>query len=394
MQARHWVVFGACLTQFTVIGLLFSYGLFFKVFEAEFGWSRTLLSACSAVSFLVMGVLAVAAGRLNDRFGPRRVLAVTGTLYGVGFVLMSQVTAPWQLLAIFATFIGLGLSTHDVVTLSTVARWFAAKRGIMSGVVKVGTAAGQVVVPLVAAFLIVATGWRNALVVMGVSAALLLLVAAMSMRMPPLRRGQGSLGEIGGDSYDTARRSPVFRSLCAIQFLFFPSLVTVPTHIAVHGMDLGMTAGRAAGLLSVIGAASVAGRLVVGHLVDRIGGRNAMAICLACLIASVASLTLTAAPGPLYAVMAVYGFAHGGLFTVVSPTVAGYFGMKAHGQIFGTVLFFGTIGGSIAPILAGYVFDTTASYLYAFAGLGVMAAAALALSMRLPEAAGAQPEIS
>lgn len=384
MQARYLVVFGACLTQFTVIGLLFSYGLFFKVFETEFGWSRTLLSACSAVSFLVMGILAVAGGRLNDRYGPRRVLAVAGTFYGLGFVLMSQISAPWHLLAIFATFVGLGLSTHDVVTLSTVARWFTGKRGIMSGVVKVGTAAGQVFVPLIAAFLIVATSWQNALIILGGGAIALLLIAAYSMRSPPLRTGISGPGEEAGATYEQAKRSAVFRRLCAIQFLFFPALVTVPTHIAVHGMDLGMTAARAAGLLSVIGAASVAGRLVVGHLVDRIGGRNALAICLGCLIAGLVALTVTTTTGLLYVVMAIYGFAHGGLFTVVSPTVAGYFGMKAHGAIFGTILFFGTIGGAVAPIAAGYVFDTSASYFAAFVGLAAMALVALALTAGLP----------
>ncbi|MGB0507869.1 MAG: hypothetical protein ACPGGK_16910, partial [Pikeienuella sp.] len=44
----------ACLTQFTVIGLLFSYGLLIKEFETEFGWSRTLLSASTSIAFLMM----------------------------------------------------------------------------------------------------------------------------------------------------------------------------------------------------------------------------------------------------------------------------------------------------------------------------------------------------
>ena len=53
MRAR--VVFGACLTQFTIIGLLISYGLFFKSFEAEFGWSRTAISASTSIAFFSWG---------------------------------------------------------------------------------------------------------------------------------------------------------------------------------------------------------------------------------------------------------------------------------------------------------------------------------------------------
>ena len=75
--------------------------------------------------------------------------------------------------------------------------------------------------------------------------------------------------------------------------------------------------------------------------------------------------------------MVVYGFAHGGLFTVMSPVVAEYFGLRAHGTLFGSIIFFGTISGSVAPILAGYIFDTMGSYVVAFLMLGVMVFAAL-----------------
>ena len=167
LDKRYLIVLGACLTQFTVIGLLFSYGLFFKIFEVEFGWSRTLLSSCMSVAFIVMGVLAFFGGRLSDRYGPRLVLAVAGTLCGMGYALLSQVTQPWQLFAIFGLFIGVGMATHDVVTLSTIAREFRRRRGIMTGVVKVGTAAGQMTVPPIAAFLIAIYDWRLALIDFG-----------------------------------------------------------------------------------------------------------------------------------------------------------------------------------------------------------------------------------
>ena len=136
LDKRYLIVLGACLTQFTIIGLLFSYGLFFKALETEFGWSRTLLSGCTSIAFLVMGSLAFFGGRLNDRYGPRAVLAVAGTLCGLGYAFLSQVSQPWQLFVIFGLFIGVGMSSHDVVTLSTIARWFQQRRGIMTGVVK------------------------------------------------------------------------------------------------------------------------------------------------------------------------------------------------------------------------------------------------------------------
>ena len=62
MDPRYPVVFGACLTQFTIVGLMFSFGLFFDIFEEQLGWSRTILSGSTSLAFLVMGLLAYFGG--------------------------------------------------------------------------------------------------------------------------------------------------------------------------------------------------------------------------------------------------------------------------------------------------------------------------------------------
>lgn len=381
---RYPIVLGACLTQFMVIGLLFSYGLFFKTFEAEFGWSRTLLSSCTSFSFLVMGVLAVFGGRLSDRFGPRLVLAITGTLTGLGYILLSTVTQPWQLFAYFGLLIGIGMSTHDVVTLSIIARWYDQKRGIMTAVVKVGTAAGQFILPPVAAFLMVAYGWQSALVIIGVLAIGVLLFAAMLVKNPSESDVSNTPVTTAGYGFGEARRSSVFWILCLIQFLFFPSVITIPLHIVVHGMDLGMTAVLAAALLSVMAASSIVGRLTMGFFFDRIGGKGALVLCFIPLIASLIAFLFIAEPGYLYAAVVVYGFAHGGFFTVVSPIVAEYFGLRSHGTLFGFIIFVGTIGGVTGPILAGRIFDSTGSYFLAFSSLAGLAVIGLLLVALLP----------
>ena len=384
MDPRYPVVFGACVTQFTIVGLLFSIGLFFNVLEDEFGWSRTLLSGSTSLAVLVMGMLAFFGGRLSDRYGPTAVLGTTGLLYGIGFGLISVIDEPWQLVALFGIFIGLGLSTHDVVTLSTIARWFERRRGTMTGVVKVGTAAGQMALPPLTALLMVGLGWRNAVLVLGVAAAVLLSAAALSMKHPPGSRPPGTRSGAGAPELAEVRRSRAFWTLCATQFLFFPSLVTVPLHVAVHGMDLGMTHTTAATLLTVIGGASIAGRLTIGASVDRIGGRNAYILCFVPLLIGLLALLAVETPWLLFPAVAVYGFAHGGLFTVVSPAVAELFGTRAHGAIFGGILFFGTIGAAVGPIAAGRIFDETGSYAWAFTGLAAMGALGLVLAISLP----------
>jgi nitrate/nitrite transporter NarK len=150
-------------------------------------------------------------------------------------------------------------------------------------------------------------------------------------------------------------------------------------------MDLGLSTSQAAVLLSFVGGASVAGRLVLGALVDRIGCRNALSLCLLILMFALGAYAVTSTTQLLFVVTAVYGFAHGALFVVVSPTVAYYFGMKAHGAIFGSVLFMGTFGSPIGPIAAGASFDLLGSYLPAFIALALFAALALVLARSLPK---------
>lgn len=386
IDPRYAVVFGACLTQFMVIGLLFAYSLFFKTFEDEFGWSRTTLSAAASLAFLMMGVMAAGLGYLGDRFGPKPVLAFTGVMHGLGFALISQVSEPWHLFLIFGVFIGLGMSTHDVVTLSTVARWFDKRRGMMTGVVKSGTAAGQMLLPLVAAFLMASLGWRDATMILGLGAAVSLLIGALLMKTPPLAARGTSDAPAKGDGLASVMKSRVFWTLCAIQFLFLPSLTTVPLHLPVHGMDLGMSTTRAATLLSVIAAASVVGRLAIGAFADRIGGKRGLILCFLPLIVALVALLAIDQPWLLFVAALAYGFGHGGLFTIIAPTIAEFFGTRAVGAIFGAVLFFGTIGGAIGPILAGRIFDTTGSYTPAFMTLAGMATLGLVLVLSLPRA--------
>lgn len=395
---RYGVAAAAFVIQGVIIGSMFAYGVFFKSLEMELGWSRTLLSASTSVSFIVMGTLAMLGGRLNDRFGPRWVMSVSGVCFGLGYGLMYYMDTPWQLFVCYGLLVGVGLSTHDVVTLSTVARWFDARRGLMTGVVKVGTACGQMVIPLSATALIAWFDWRTACAVLGASAAIILVLAAQFMRQKPNgvhqshRASAHAVMAPRGLSLSNARRTRAFWTLCAIQFTFMPSLVTVPLHITVHGMDLGLKAASAASLLSVIGGSSIAGRLLIGTTVDRFGGRPALALCLGALFVSLICLRLADLPWMLFGFAAIYGFAHGGLFTVASPTVAELFGTAAHGAIFGVILFFGTIGAAIGPLYAGWIFDTSGSYNLAFNTLAILALIGLFLVASLRPVPGPEHE--
>ena len=101
-----------------------SFGIFFTPLSADFGWNRAVTSGAFSLSMFIYGILGIIVGALNDRFGPRVVLTFCGILLGLGYLLMSQISALWQLYLLLGVIIGTGMSGVWVPLLSTVAKWF------------------------------------------------------------------------------------------------------------------------------------------------------------------------------------------------------------------------------------------------------------------------------
>ncbi len=385
------IVASGFIIQAVAIGAMFTYGVFFKEFQIEFGWSRATVSGASSLAFLVMGAAGILAGRLNDRIGPKRLIVVSGISMGLGYLLMSRLQAPWQLYLLYGVLVGIGFSTHDVITLSTVARWFAKRRGMMSGIVKVGTGSGQLLVPLIATALIAAYGWRNAYLIIGAAVLVILVAVAQVLRRDP--QALGLLPDGGGhDPHDNvigarkpgvsmraAARMREFWTICVAEFTIFFCLLTMIVHIVPYATDQGLSAWAAAGVLATIGGVSMLGRAAMGVTNDRIGGKHSLIICFIILLGGLIWLQVAREAWMLFLFAPIYGFAHGGFFTVISPTVAELFGTDSHGLLFGVVLASGTVGGAIGQWLAGSTFEVTGSYQLVFLILTGLAVAGLIL---------------
>ena len=395
MSARYFygynIVGASFVIQAMSIGAMFTYGVFFKEFQADFGWSRATISVGSSLGFLVMGAAGILAGRLSDRIGPKAIMVASGISLGLGFMFMSRLQATWQLYLLYGVLVGIGLSTHDVITLSTVARWFVKRRGMMTGIVKVGTGTGQVLVPPFAVAIIAVYGWRNAYLILGTLALVILVAAAQLLRRDPQSIGRlpdggsdepgdtGS-GPLGRDmSFSVAVRKRQFWTLCIAEFVAFFCIFTIILHIVPHATDLGLSLATAVAVQSTFGGVSMLGRFVMGVAIDRIGGKRSLIICFILLIISLVWLQMAKNAWMLFFFAIIYGFAHGGFFTLMSPMVAEFFGTGSHGVLFGMVLFSGTIGGSVGPLLAGHIFDVTGSYQAAFITLTALAFIGLVL---------------
>ena len=273
---------------------------------------------------------------------------------------------------------------------STVARWFISRRSLMTGIVKVGTGAGQFTLPLLASVLIANFGWRNAYVIIGLAAMVSLVAIAQLLKRDPSQIAPpATLKEPGptpddqafhgGLSLEQAVRTVQFWTICIINLTLVFCLMSIMVHIVPHACDVGVAAPKAAGVLAAIGAVSMLGRFVAGMAIDRIGSKKVMMLCFFLLICGLLWLQTADALWMLLLFAGVYGIAHGGFFTAISPLVAEFFGITSHGALLGIVICFGAIGGAAGPIIAGYIFDITESYRLYFCLISLLGAADLGL---------------
>ncbi|WP_319525996.1 MFS transporter [uncultured Desulfosarcina sp.] len=376
------------------VGTYIAFGVFFNPLMEAFGWSRAAISGAASTAFFSMGVFGILVGRLNDRFGPRPILTVTALLMGLGCALMARLSTLWELYLYYGIIFGMGLSAIDVIALTTVARWFTHRRGFMTGIVKVGTGAGQFVIPLAASGLILIYGWRWSFVFIGGGVALVLVTIAQWIRRDPRAAGLTILPEDGNPAgasilptsslaLGKSLKTVQFWTICLANLLLVFCLMIVMLHIVPHARDLGLAPIRAAGVLSTIGAVSMLGRFVGGMVIDRRGSKTVMTACFFLLLFGLIWLQFAHHPWMLYLFAVVYGLAHGGFFTAISPLVAEWFGIGSHGTLFGIVVFFGTAGGSFGPLIAGHLFDHCGSYQSTFRLITVMAMIAWGLLFSL-----------
>ncbi len=395
---------------FVVYGLQFSFGEFRLAATEDEGWSQTTLSAVFAVYIALYSALSAAAGWATDRFGPRRTVALGSVVLcagWAGWALSPSLAVSALALAVVAP---IGMSCSWVPVNATAVRWFVRRRGLATAVVTAGGSAGNIVAPPVAAALIGAIGWRQALLVLSAIGLVLLLgAAAMLVRDPesvglapdgdpppddePSPGGTGpipaGLGEPPLEQAMTraeAARTPTFWLLWAMYSVTFVVVFVPFVHGTAYAVDLGVPRLTAATVISAIGIGGLTGRLLVGSVSDRWDRRWAVRFALALQVVAFAGLAMADGLALLYPAAAAFGFGYGGAVAVFPALVGDYFGRRHAGAIVG--LMFASAGtlAAVGPYVAALLFDAFGSYRAAFAVAAVLNGVATVLSLRLPPA--------
>jgi MFS family permease len=404
---RAWLV--AAITFVTLIAAAAfrsTTSIMFEPLESEFGWNRSLTSTAVSVNLVVYGITAPFAATLMERFSIRRVAVAALALVSLGTGLTVFLTEGWQLILYWGIFVGLGTGCLALVFGSLVAnRWFAKKRGLVTGIFSAAYATGQLIFLPMLAGVVMHSGWRYASIVIAVFAAAIIPFFFIGFKNSPAEAG---VLPFGGESAEpqgkaapktaaaTIRvlfesiRSPAFWVLAGTFFVCgWTTNGLIGAHFIPAAHDHGMPMGTAAGLLALVGIFDFVGTILSGWLTDRVNP-----IWLLMFYYGLRGLALFTVPfvlGPTVELPLMFFVIFYGLdwIATVPPTIElcrKYFGLNRSPSVYGWVFASHMVGAAIAAAFAGAIREVQGSYFVAWitaAVLCLLAAGSVLLLKRI-----------
>lgn len=388
-------------------------GVLMVPLEHEFGWTRATISLAVSVNLVLYGLIGPFAAAMMDRFGVRRTMLVGLACLALGMGLTPLMTASWQLVALWGLVVGSGSGVIALVLGATVVnRWFAARRGLVMGILTASTATGQLVFLPVLAWLATAHGWRASALLAAGFAVVVTPLVALVIRDFPSDKGLLPYGGTAADALPAARTdNPARATIAALReglrdrdfwilagTFFICGLSTnglIGTHLIPACVDHGIPEVAAAGLLATMGVFDLFGTTISGWLSDRWDSRKLLA-----WYYGLRGLSLFWLPHALQGPqVARWGFAvFYGLdwIATVPPTVrltGDRFGAARVGVMFGWIVAAHQLGAAAAAFAAGVTRTQFGDYAPAFwaAGALCLLAAALVFGVSMPGAALRRP---
>ncbi|WP_193180230.1 MFS transporter [Nisaea sediminum] len=380
-----------------------TFSVFVDPISADLGISSTEIASAYGTATLFAALCLPFAGRLVDRFGPRRMAGAIVFCLGLACLFFgAAANVIWLAFGYgFLRFFGQGALMLTSANLTS--RWFAKKRGTAMGLMALGFGASIAVHPPLAQFLIDTVGWREAWTFLGLLTWVQMLPAIWLLVIDsPEEKGLRPDGEsrprpvagstetkeddIPGLTLSEALRTSTFHLI----WFSMASIAMLVTSLHFYQVKIftaqGLDPKVAAWVFPITACTMVAMMPLVGRLLDRLKTRYALSLAL--LVQASALLMVTQVSD---VPTAIFHAALFGLNNACSMTLFGYiwprfFGRRHLGSIQGTGQMIMVVGASIGPLPIGYAFDTFGSPTLMIQGLALYpaACAVLALFIRTP----------
>ena len=373
------------LTVGMLPGLFYSMGVFMPAWEAEFGWSRGDMSFSLTLATVSMFLFGTVAGRIGDRFGAANVGPLSLFAYGIILTLLPLLISDvWHLWTGYIVLAIVGVPSSAIIMIRPITAAFDARRGIAMGIALTGAGIAGFWVPQLVGYLIELRGWRTAMMALG---------ALPCLAAPFVWLGFRGTGE-AAVRRNAAEHGIEFRAALRMRQFWILSLMAIGMSLGVGGLlvhfvplltDLGADSVRAAEIASLLGLASVCGRIGVGLLLDRF---SATLVAVATLLVAASGALLLYMFGLSFAPLAVMliGLAAGAEVDLIAYLCSRHFGVRSYGAIYGWQYSVFVLGYGFSPFLVGLMRDSLGNYDLALlvSATAIVSAGILAPFMRVP----------
>ncbi|GAU93060.1 hypothetical protein RvY_05051 [Ramazzottius varieornatus] len=369
------VVFAVFMISVIVDGLTYSFGELYPVFREKFGGHPVLTSMVLSILVGVTYGCGPVASWLCEKLG-LRVVAVAGSIMAaLGCLLSLAATEIWHIAICYGALTGLGFGFMYLSAIVSVSSWFEEHRALATSIAVCGSGVGTFIFAPITTFLLEYYGFYGCLFFM---AAIVLngAVFGMLLRPPPSRHHhQKTIKEkLLQSEMEAAHKrlrrwirdeidwelltNGTFLLYCTSSFLGGVSCYVPYMYLsdrAVH--ETGMVRQHASFLISIVGIASIVGRLSAGILSNQKIADNLILYSLSCLVAGLATaFSVHAASYVAYAFYAaIFGFTGGVIIALQSVVLADIVGVDRISSAFGALLFVQGISVFVGPPLAGYL---------------------------------------
>ncbi|MBT3916035.1 MAG: MFS transporter [Rhodospirillaceae bacterium] len=369
-EAYGWVMVFITFTLSAIsFGVLSSVGVFLKVLEAEFGWSRASLSFGYSAITLATAATGIFWGFLADRYGTRRFVLFGAIVLGFPLLLLSTMDSIVEFYFYYFLFGAFGHATVTGLLYANVGLWFTRNIGLAIGLSVAGGAVGQGTVPVIVRYLINQHDWQTAYWTLGIAYIILAIPIALFVRDSPRRQSAQSHEaprQRDGTAFPLSPMVVVAWIATAVVFCCIAMAVPI-VHLVPLLTDKGMSPNSAVTVFFVLMITGAFGRVLGGKLADHIGALQSY-ICMSVLQTAVIFLFPHVQNTILiYALAMTFGLAFSGVMASFLVCVrmmipAGFLarGMSVVGAT-------GWIGMGLGGWQGGIAFDMTGDYVWSFA---------------------------
>ncbi|MCZ8131743.1 MAG: MFS transporter [Steroidobacteraceae bacterium] len=354
-------------------------GFFMGPIHQEFGWSFGQISLAVTIMGATAALLAPLYGWLADRYGVRPVALVSLAIYGLIFA--SFALKPGSLAGFYAFWFVLGLiaiGSTPVTWTRGVNLWFFRSRGLALGLTLAGTSLAAIVLPTLTVWSIGEFGWRLTFPVLALLPLLVALPVGIAFfrepkpeEMPPeiaqirafrSAHAGADYSRLPGLTLAEAMRTRQFWLIFGTIGLFALAYGGVHVHLAQMVQGKGYTAAQAAGLVGILGLATLAGRIIAGWLLDRVW---APLVCLPFLSLPAFAAWVLMGDATAWGLLVVSALCLGlasGADDLIAYLAARYFGMRHYGKIYGSIYLSFGVCAAASPAIFGAARDAFGQY--------------------------------